>query len=71
MASITCKSMRSPTHEGNQFHSPSSSDTDGDQMPDGWEHLNGINPRDGMNGIEDPDMDGFDADDVGQYTTKS
>ena len=31
-------------------------------MPDGWEHLNGINPRDGMNGIEDPDMDGFDSD---------
>ena len=44
------------------FTSPSSSDTDGDNMPDGWEHLNGINPRDGMNGIEDPDMDGFDSD---------
>ena len=52
------------------FTSPSSSDTDGDQMPDGWEHLNGINPRDGMNGIEDPDMDGFDADGDGSVYYK-
>ena len=44
------------------FTNPSSNDTDGDMMPDGWEHLNGINPRDGMNALYDPDMDGFDAD---------
>ena len=29
-------------------------------MPDGWEANNGLNPRNGSNGIDDPDHDGFD-----------
>lgn len=37
-------------------------DTDQDGMPDGWEANNGINPVDGSNGDEDPDMDGWDLD---------
>ena len=31
-------------------------------MPDGWESSNGLHPRDGTNGDEDPDRDGWDAD---------
>ena len=42
------------------FTDPTDPDTDGDFMPDGWEASNGINPRDGSNGNDDPDYDGFD-----------
>ena len=44
------------------FTSPWRIDTDLDQMPDGWESSNGLHPRDGTNGDEDPDRDGWDAD---------
>ncbi len=44
------------------FTSPWQKDTDFDGMPDGWETNNGLNPRDGSNGDEDPDMDGWDVD---------
>lgn len=44
------------------FTSPWRIDTDLDDMPDGWESSNGLNPRDGTNGDDDPDRDGWDAD---------
>ena len=44
------------------FTSPWRMDTDLDGMPDGWESTNGLHPRDGSNGDEDPDRDGWDAD---------
>ena len=44
------------------FTSPLDSDTDNDGMPDGWEHNNGINPKDGSNYDDDPDFDGYDVD---------
>ncbi len=44
------------------FTSPISNDTDQDGMPDGWESVNGLHPRDGSNGDDDPDRDGFDQD---------
>ncbi|MDP6865195.1 MAG: hypothetical protein QGG96_07295 [Candidatus Poseidoniaceae archaeon] len=46
----------------NKFTSPWHADTDEDGMPDGWEATNGLDPRDGSNGDEDPDHDGYDAD---------
>ena len=47
---------------GENFTSPWLEDTDEDGMPDGWETNNGLNPRDGDNGKDDPDKDGFDRD---------
>ena len=48
---------------GENFTSPWLEDTDEDGMPDGWEtNNNGLNPRDGDNGKDDPDKDGFDRD---------
>ena len=43
-----------------QFTDPTDPDTDDDFMPDGWEATNGLNPRNGSNGIDDPDHDGWD-----------
>jgi len=34
-------------------------DGDGDGMPDGWERANGFDPKDGSDGAEDRDGDGF------------
>jgi len=48
------------------FTSPISADTDADGMPDGWEASNGLHPRDGSNGGDDPDRDGFDIDNDGK-----
>ena len=48
------------------FTNPASADTDGDDMPDGWEASNGLHPVDGSNGDEDPDRDGWDADGDGK-----
>ncbi len=45
-----------------KFTSPWHADTDEDQMPDGWEATNGLDPRDGSNGDLDSDRDGYDAD---------
>lgn len=50
------------------FTSPWRVDTDLDGMPDGWESSNGLHPRDGSNGDEDPDRDGWDADGDGAVT---
>jgi len=47
------------------FTSPWRLDTDVDGMPDGWESINGLNPRDGTNGDLDPDHDGWDVDSDG------
>ena len=51
-----------------KFTSPWHADTDEDSMPDGWEATNGLDPRDGSNGDEDPDHDGYDADGDGSVT---
>lgn len=53
------------------FTSPWRMDTDLDQMPDGWEAVNGLHPRDGSNGDLDPDRDGWDIDGDGavMYST--
>ena len=48
------------------FTSPLLADTDEDGMPDGWESDNGINPVDGGNAYEDPDLDGWDVDGNGK-----
>ena len=45
-----------------KFTSPWHNDTDEDEMPDGWEASNGLDPRDGSNRDLDPDRDGYDAD---------
>ena len=47
------------------FTSPWRLDTDLDDMPDGWEATNGLNPRDGNNRDDDPDRDGWDVDQDG------
>lgn len=47
------------------FTSPWRLDTDLDDMPDGWEASNGLNPRDGNNRDDDPDRDGWDVDQDG------
>jgi len=52
------------------FTSPINSDTDNDKMPDGWEFQSGINPTDGGNDLDDPDFDGYDADNDGAVTYK-
>ncbi len=44
------------------FTDPTKADTDEDDMPDGWEASNGLNPKDGSNRNEDPDHDGWDKD---------
>ena len=51
-----------------KFTSPWHKDTDEDGMPDGWEANNGLDPRDGSNGDEDPDRDGYDVDGDGSVT---
>jgi hypothetical protein len=51
-----------------KFTSPWHADTDEDSMPDGWEATNGLDPRNGANGDEDPDHDGYDADGDGSVT---
>ncbi|MFQ6128277.1 MAG: NosD domain-containing protein [Thermoplasmata archaeon] len=38
---------------------PLSEDTDGDTMPDGWEHFNVLDPKNPADADEDPDGDGF------------
>ena len=38
---------------------PTNPDTDGDGMPDGWEHRHGFNPLDPSDGDEDADGDGL------------
>ncbi|MFQ5911167.1 MAG: hypothetical protein ACE5IJ_10705, partial [Thermoplasmata archaeon] len=38
---------------------PLSNDTDGDVMPDGWEHFNALDPKDPSDADEDFDGDGF------------
>ncbi|MFQ6107324.1 MAG: NosD domain-containing protein [Thermoplasmata archaeon] len=38
---------------------PLLNDTDGDTMPDGWEHLNSLDPKDPSDAGEDLDGDGF------------
>ena len=48
------------TWGASQFTDPTDPDSDDDFMPDGWEANNGLNPRNGSNGIDDPDHDGFD-----------
>ena len=56
------------TFGADNYTSPWLKDTDGDEMPDGWEAENGLHPRDGSNADEDPDRDGWDADgDGGVY----
>ena len=50
-----------------KFTSPWHKDTDEDGMPDGWEANNGLDPRDGSNGDEDPDRDGYDVDGDGGH----
>jgi hypothetical protein len=52
------------------FTDPLDPDTDGDGMPDGWEFHSGIHPNDGSNADEDPDFDGYDADNDGSVTYK-
>ena len=52
----------------NKFTSPWHEDTDQDDMPDGWEASNGLDPRDGSNGDLDSDRDGYDADGNGLVT---
>ena len=39
-------------------------------MPDGWEFQSGIHPTDGSNADDDPDFDGYDADNDGSVTYK-
>ncbi|MBL6742781.1 MAG: hypothetical protein ISP83_00200 [Candidatus Poseidonia sp.] len=51
--------------EGN-FTSPWLKDTDQDDMPDQWEAANGLHPRSAVNRNQDPDRDGWDADNDGQ-----
>lgn len=51
-----------------KFTSPWHADTDEDGMPDGWEAVNGLDPRDGSNGDIDSDRDGYDADGDGKVT---
>jgi len=51
-----------------KFTSPWKEDTDNDGMPDGWEASNGLDPRNGANGDEDPDRDGYDVDGDGSVT---
>ncbi len=51
-----------------KFTSPWHADTDDDDMPDGWEATNGLDPRDGSNGDLDSDRDGYDADGDGAVT---
>ena len=51
-----------------QFTDPTDADSDDDFMPDGWEANNGLNPRNGSNGIDDPDHDGFDQNGNGDVT---
>lgn len=51
-----------------KFTSPWHADTDEDGMPDGWEAVNGLDPRDGSNGDIDSDRDGYDADKNGMVT---
>jgi len=51
-----------------KFTSPWHEDTDEDGMPDGWEANNGLDPRDGSNGDDDPDRDGYDVDGDGSVT---
>lgn len=48
------------------FTSPLKADTDEDGMPDGWEASNGLNPVDGGNAYDDPDLDGWDANGDGK-----
>jgi parallel beta-helix repeat protein len=45
--------------EGSLGTDPLSNDTDEDTMPDGWEHLNGLNPLNRSDADEDEDGDGF------------
>ena len=52
----------------NKFTSPWHADTDEDDMPDGWEASNGLDPKDGSNRDLDSDRDGYDADGNGLVT---
>jgi len=52
------------------FTNPLEWDTDGDEMPDGWEFISGIHPNDGSNADDDPDFDGYDADKDGAVRYK-
>ena len=40
---------------------PRNDDTDGDQMPDGWEAFYGLNPIDSKDANDDSDSDGYDS----------
>ena len=46
----------------NYLTDPTSADTDGDGMPDGWEIKYGLDPLDSVDALQDSDNDGFDAD---------
>jgi hypothetical protein len=42
-----------------EIHRPASWDTDGDGMPDKWELEKGLEPDDSVDGVLDPDGDGY------------